>query len=57
MPPEFLLAAIDRLGREFEWVGADIVEVAPDLGGVEAARITCETAARYALASLDALMR
>ena len=51
---EFLLKVIRRLGDEFELVGADIMEVAPDLGhDLAASEATCELAARYSLACLE----
>jgi agmatinase len=57
LTPEFLLRLIERLSGEFEWVGSDIMEVAPPLGDAESGRRTCELAARYSVASLRALMR
>ncbi len=54
---EFFLELIPRLGQEFELVAADVMEVAPDLGPTpEATRQTCELAAKYAWASMQAMM-
>jgi agmatinase len=55
--PEFFLALIERLGREFELVGADLVEVAPELGPEAGRARTLEVAGRYALATLRALQK
>lgn len=53
----FLLQAVEALGKNFEWVAADIMEVAPDLGpDREASERTSELAARYAIASLRCLL-
>jgi arginase family enzyme len=42
---EFVLALIDRLGREFELCGGDVMEVAPDLAPTPAARrVTLDSA-------------
>ena len=57
LTPEFLLRVIERLSSEFEWVGSDIMEVAPPIGDMESCRRTCELAARYTVASLRALLR
>ena len=56
LPPEFLLRVIERLAAEFEWVGADLVEVAPVLGTVEQEEETCRVAADYARAQIRALL-
>jgi agmatinase len=53
---EFLLALIERLGRAFEMVGADLVEVAPPVGAPEDARRTILLGARYVRASIDAML-
>lgn len=52
---EWLLALIERLGREVGLVGADLMEVAPLLGA-DQGRATLRVAARYVRASLDALL-
>lgn len=53
---EFFLALIPRLGREFELVASDVMEVAPDLGPTpEATKRTCALAARYGWASMRAM--
>jgi arginase family enzyme len=52
---DWLLALIERLGREVGFVGADLMEVAPLLGAQEG-RITLETSVRYVRASLNALL-
>ena len=57
LTPEFLLRVIERLGQEFEWVGSDIMEVAPPLGDHESCARTCELASRYTIASITALLR
>ena len=50
---KFLFAVIERLGREFDLVAADIMEVAPDLAQTPEERVvTCDLAARYAVACL-----
>lgn len=57
LSPKFVLSAIKRLSAEFEWVGADLVEVAPDLGPIPSARKrTLETAGRYAIATIKGLL-
>jgi agmatinase len=53
---EFVLALIDRLGAEFDLVGADLCEVAPPVGSAEDSRRTVELGASYLAASLDALL-
>jgi agmatinase len=54
---EFFLELIPRLGQEFELVAADVMEVAPDLGPTpEATQRTCDLAAKYAWASMQAMM-
>lgn len=57
LDPAWLLALIDRIGREQRLVAADLVEVAPPLGSAEDQRRTLALAARYARASIDALLR
>ncbi|MCX5747579.1 MAG: arginase family protein [Proteobacteria bacterium] len=53
LTPTWLLALIDRLGREFGFCAVDCVEVAPPLGPTsEATRGTLELAARYVRACL-----
>lgn len=54
----FLLSLMERLGEEFEWVAADLVEVAPPLGPhPEAVAQTLAVSVRYVLTSLRALLR
>jgi agmatinase len=55
--PAFFLALIRKLGAEFEMVGADIMEVAPDLADSEGRRKTLHLAAEYSWASLEAQLR
>jgi agmatinase len=50
----FVLDVIEALGRAFELVAADVVEVAPDLGTRDESERTCRLAARYAVACLRA---
>ena len=52
---DWLLTLIERLGREVGLAGADLMEVAPLLGASQG-RETLRVAARYARASLDALL-
>ena len=51
----FVRALIQRLGNRTSLIGADLVEVAPSVGGSEGARATLEVGARYVLDSLAAL--
>jgi agmatinase len=53
---EFVRALVARLGRDFELVGADLVEVAPPVGSVEESRRTVALGASYVRASLAALV-
>jgi agmatinase len=58
MHPEFVSAAIERLGRDFQVLGADVAELAPPLKWHikgEPARSN-QTAAHYTLRQLDALL-
>jgi agmatinase len=57
LTPEFLLRVIERLSTQFTWVGSDIMEVAPPIGDAESCTRTCELAARYTVASLQALLQ
>ncbi len=57
LDPAWLLALIDRIGRERGLIAADLVEVAPPLGSADEQRKTLALAARYARASIDALLR
>ena len=51
----FLLKLIDELGRNFEVVAGDVMEVAPDLGHSEqSSQMTCNLAARYMQACIEA---
>jgi arginase family enzyme len=52
---QFILKLIAALGKNFEIVGSDVVEVAPDLGPNEEASVkTCKLAAQYLMACLRA---
>ena len=53
---EFVLALVERLGREFSLLGADLVEVAPPIGSAEDSRRTVQLGASYLAASLRALV-
>lgn len=54
----YLLKLIPALGKEFELVGADVMEVAPDLGpDAEARARTLDLAAKYLQASIEALAK
>lgn len=55
LDPSWVLALIERLGREVGLVGADLMEVAPLLGKA-GGQSTLELSARYVEASLDALL-
>lgn len=54
--PSFLVALIERLGREVGLVAADLVEVAPALGTADERRTTLDTSVTYLRATLDALL-
>jgi agmatinase len=55
---EFVLALIERLGREFELCGGDVMEVAPDLAPTPAERATTlQTAVDCLLATTAGLLR
>jgi arginase family enzyme len=54
--PDFLVALIERLGREVGIVAADLVEVAPPLGSREERETTMRTAVRYLRATIDAML-
>lgn len=57
-PPAFFHALIRKLGHAFELVGADIMEVAPDLApDPDARRKTTAIAADYSWACLEAQLR
>lgn len=56
LDPDWLLALIARLGKEFGLIAADCVEVAPPLGPTpQATDATTRLAARYVRACLDQL--
>ncbi len=56
LTPEFVIALIARLGKDFGFCAADIVEVAPPLGPTPAdTERTVALAARYVRACLDTL--
>ncbi len=54
---KFFLELIARLGAEFELVGADLMEVAPDLGSDAGKRQTLALAGQYAWATLEAQLK
>jgi arginase family enzyme len=56
LEPDFICALVRRLGREFDLVGGDLVEVAPPIGAPDQSRRTVALGARYLLATLDALL-
>jgi arginase family enzyme len=56
LQPELVCALIKRLGREFDLVGADLVEVAPPVGSPEQSRRTIAVGVRYLDATLEALV-
>jgi agmatinase len=47
LEPDFVVELVRQLGREFELVGGDVMEVAPGVGGPEATERTLGVAARY----------
>jgi agmatinase len=54
LEPDWVMALVDRLGREIGFCAADCVEVAPPLGPTAAAtEVTVQLAARYVRACLD----
>lgn len=55
LEPDWVLALVERLGREVGLVGADLMEVAPLLGASKG-RETLGVAARYVRHSLEALL-
>jgi arginase family enzyme len=58
LSPEWVLALIDRVGREIGLCAADCVEVAPPLGATPSGiDRTVSTAARYVRACLDQIVR
>jgi arginase family enzyme len=57
LTPDFVRALVGRLGEAFQLVGADLVEIAPPVGGSEDSRRTLDVGASYVLASLEALLR
>jgi arginase family enzyme len=56
LDPDWVCALIERLGRDAELVGGDVMEVAPLLG-TDSGRVTLQVAARYVRSTLDALIR
>ena len=55
---KFILRMIQELGREFEWVAADLVEVAPDLGSSEKEkRNTLKLSSQYVVESIRAMLK
>ena len=58
LSPDWVLALIDRVGREIGLCAADCVEVAPPLGSTPSGTDrTVTTAARYVRACLDQITR
>jgi agmatinase len=55
LSPAFVRAIVRRVTAAFPPLGADVVEVAPPIGGAEDARRTAEVGAWYMLESLSAL--
>lgn len=55
--PDFLIKLIRKCSEQFEFIGADLVEVAPDLGTPESIQKTLKTAGDYAIESLEALLQ
>ena len=55
LAPDFVRALIARVGGAFPLLAADVVEVAPPIGGADDARRTAEVGACYMLESLAAL--
>jgi len=57
LTPQFVLNLIEEVGKQFNVIGADIVEVAPPLSGERdfAEEMTCQLAAEYFHASLHAV--
>ena len=57
LEPDWVMALVDRLGREIGFCAADCVEVAPPLGPTAAAtETTVNLAARYVRACLDRIV-
>jgi agmatinase len=56
LTPDFVRALIARVTAAFDPIGADVVEVAPPIGGAEDARRTEELGAAYMLESLAGLV-
>ena len=57
LEPDFVIELVRRLGREVGLVAGDIMEVAPPIARTpDGAARTLDVAARYALATLDALL-
>jgi arginase family enzyme len=56
LTPEFVIHLIERLGREFDLVGADLVEVAPPVGAANDSQKTVAVGVGYLAASLQALL-
>lgn len=55
--PDFLNALVRKCATQFEFIGADLVEVAPDLGSSASIQKTLTTAGDYALETLEALLK
>lgn len=57
LSPDFVVALIRTLGKEFKLVGGDVMEVAPPLGeDASARRTTVELAVRYLRETLNAVL-
>ncbi len=57
LDPDFVVALIERLAREVTFCAGDVMEVAPPIARTpDGAKRTLDVAARYARATLDALL-
>jgi arginase family enzyme len=56
LSPALVVAVIDALGRHFNVIGADLVEVAPPVGDAAGSVATCEVGVSYLLASAAAML-
>jgi agmatinase len=56
LSPELVVAVISALGKHFNVIGADLVEVAPPVGDPVGAQATCELGVSYLLASATAML-
>jgi len=56
LSPALVVAVIEALGRHFNVIGADLVEVAPPVGDPAGSAATCEVGVSYLLASAAAML-